>query len=193
MGEYPVERPRHLAEIERLDEEARVADLPPAAAAHEAPKLLLGGPPFPRRLLLEGAEGPKVSVRFDDLLDSRGTERADQLILQIRDAHVEAQPFHVGTSEAGAESGPIETAPELALLCVVVETRHLDVMPLRPVQLEELSDRLGASDRNDGNALCVKVAAAALGERFERDLVADSFDEHDCVHTSYLRDPTRSP
>ena len=154
MGQYPVERPRHSLEIERLDEEARVADLPPASTAHEAPKLLLGGPPFPRRLPLEGAEGPKVSVRFDDLLHLRGTERADQLVLQIRDAHVEAQPFHVGTSEAGAESGPIETAPELALLCVVVETGHPDVMPLRPVQLEELSDCLGASDRYDGNALC---------------------------------------
>jgi len=178
MGQYPVERPRHSIEIERLDEEARVADLSPAAAAHEAPKLLLGGPPFPRRLLLEGAEGPEVSVRLDDLLHSRGAERADQLILQIRDAHVEAQPLHVGTSEAGAESGPIEAAPELSLLCVVVETCHPDVMPLRPVQLEELSDCLGAADRHDGDALCFQVAAAALGERFERDLVADSFDEH---------------
>ena len=58
MSKYLVKRPRHLGELKRLDEQARVSDLPPAAAAHEAPKLLLVGPSLPRSLLLEGAERP---------------------------------------------------------------------------------------------------------------------------------------
>ena len=91
MREHQVERPRHLGEIERLDEEARVADLPPAAAAHEAPKLLLGRPSLPRRLLLEGAEGAKLAVSVDDSFHRGGTESADQLVLQVCVAHVEAR------------------------------------------------------------------------------------------------------
>ena len=71
MSEHQVERPRHLAEIERLDEQARVAGLPAAAAAHEAPKLILGGSASPLRLLLEGAEGSEVALRVDDLLHAR--------------------------------------------------------------------------------------------------------------------------
>lgn len=56
MSKHQVKRPGHLGEIERLDEQARVSDLPPAAAAHPAPELLLPGPSSPRRLLLERAE-----------------------------------------------------------------------------------------------------------------------------------------
>ena len=179
MSEHQVERPGHLAEIERLDEQARVADLPPAAAAHEAPKLLLGGPALPRRLLLEGAEGSELSLGVDDLFHGGGAESADQLVLQICDAHVETQPLHLGASEVGAEAGPLETAPEVALLCGVVETRQPDVEPLRPEPLQELSDRLRTADRHDGNALGVEIPAAALGERLDRALVADPFDEHD--------------
>ena len=45
--------------------------------------------------------------------------------------------------------------------------------------MQKPPDRLRASDRNDRDALCVEVAAAALGERFDRALVAGPFDEHD--------------
>ena len=68
-------------------------------------------------LLLEGAERSKVALRVDDLLHGGGAERADQLVLQVCDAHVEAEPFHLGASEVGAEAGPLEPAPEVALLC----------------------------------------------------------------------------
>ena len=58
MGEYLVKWPRHLGELKRLDEQPRVSDLPPPAAAHEAPQLLLASPSLPGSLLLEGAEDP---------------------------------------------------------------------------------------------------------------------------------------
>ena len=131
MGEHQVERPRHVIEVERVDEEARVADLPAAAAAHEAPKLLLRRAAMPRRLLLQGAEGAKLSLGVDDGFHRCGAERADQLVLEICVAPVEAEPFHIGASEVGAEAGPLETAAEVALLCGVVETRQPDVEPLR--------------------------------------------------------------
>ncbi len=179
MSEHQVERTRHLGEIERLDEQARVPDLAAAAAAHEAPKLLLGGPSLPRGLLLEGAEGSKVSESVDDLFHGGGTESADQLVLEVCDAHVETESFHLGASEVGAETGSLETSLELALLCGVTETREPDVEPLRAELIQEPSDGLRTSDRHNGNALGVELPATALCERFDRVLVADPFDEHD--------------
>ncbi len=179
VSKYQVERPRHSGEIKRLDEQTRVSDLPSAAATHEAPKLLLMGPSLPRRLLLERAEGTKLSLGVNDLFHGGGTQSADQLVLQVRDAHVEAQRFHLDASEVGAESGSRETASEVALLCGVTKTRQPHVEPLRTEQTQEASYGLRSPDRHHCDALNVKVAAAALGERLHRALVADPFDEHD--------------
>src|SRR6266540_7443151 len=104
MSKYQVKRPRHLGEIERIDEQTRVSDLPAAAATHKAPKLRLNGPSLPCRLLLKGAEGSKVSLSVNDLFHGGGTESADQLVLQVCNAHVETESFHIGASEVGAES-----------------------------------------------------------------------------------------
>jgi hypothetical protein len=168
-----------MVEVERLDEETRVADLPAATAAHEAPKLLLVGPSLPRRLLLEGAEGSKVSLGVNDLFHGGGTESADQLVFQVCDAHVETQSFHVDASEVGAEASQLETAPEVALLCGIAETRQPDVEPLRAEPIQEASYGLRTPNWHNGNALSVKIPTAALSEGFERALVADPFNEHD--------------
>jgi hypothetical protein len=179
MSEYQVKRPRHSVEIERIDEQTRVSDLPPASATHETPKLLLGGPSLPGSLLLERAEGPKLTLSVDDPFHGGGTESADQLVLQVCDAHVEPLPLHLGASEVGAEAGPLETAPELALLSGVTETRQPDVKPLRAEQIQEPSYGLRTTNWHNGDALGFEIPATALGERFERALVADPFDEHD--------------
>ena len=138
---------------------------------------------MPRSLLLEGAEGSELSLSVDDLLHGSGTESADQLLLQVCVARVETEAFHVGAGEAGAEAGPLETSPEFALLRGVVETCQPNVEPLRAEAAQEPSYGLRAPDRHDGDALGVEIPATAPGERFERALVADPFDEHDraCV------------
>jgi hypothetical protein len=178
MGKYQVKRPRNLAEIQRIDEQTRVSDLPAAAAAHEAPKLLFICPSLPRRLLLEGAEGSKVTLGVNDLFHRGGTESADQLVLQVGDAHVETQPFHINGGEVGAEASPLETAPEVALLRGVTEARQPRVRPLRAEPLQEASYGLRTPDWHNGNALGAKTPTAAPSERLERDLVADPLDEH---------------
>jgi hypothetical protein len=179
MSEHQVERPGHLSEIKRIDEQPRISDLPAATATHEAPKLLLSGPSLPRRLLLECAERSKVTLSVDDLFHGGGTQRADQLVLQICDAHVETQPFHLGASEVGAEAGPLETAPEVGLLTGVAETRQPDVESLRAEQIQEPTYGLRTPNGHNGSALSVKIPTSALSERLERALVADPFNEHD--------------
>ena len=179
MSKYLVERPRHLAEVQRIDEQTCVSDLPAAAAAHEAPKLLVRRPFLPRRLFLERAEGSKITLRVNDLFHGGGAESADQLVLQVCHAHVETQPLHLDASEVRAEARPLETAPEVALLCGVTETREANVEALWAEPIQEASDGLHTPDRHDRDALGVKSPTTALGERFERDLVADPFNQHD--------------
>ena len=133
MGKNPVEWARYLGrEIERIDEQRRPADLPRAATAQEASKLLLGGSPSPGRLLLHRAEGSEPSLRLDDALDRRGSEGADQLVLQIRVADVEPECLHVGAREVGAEVGPLEGASEVALLPASQRPASLRSSPCGP-------------------------------------------------------------
>jgi len=91
MSKYTVQRPRHSGEIQRVDEQPRVLDLPATAGAHEAPKLRLIRQSLLRRLLLQGAERPKLTLSVDDAFDGDGAEGADQFVLQVCDTHVETQ------------------------------------------------------------------------------------------------------
>jgi hypothetical protein len=179
VSKYAVERPRHLGQIERIDEQTRVFDLPAAAAAHEAPKLFLGASSLPLRLLLKGAKGSKVSLGVDNLLHGGGAESADQLVLQVCDAYVEAESFHICANEVGAEAGSLQTAPEVTLLSGVAESRQPEVQPLRAEEIQEASYGLRTSHWHNRNALSVQIPSTALSERFECELVADPFDEHD--------------
>src|SRR5207244_4298553 len=141
-----------------------------AAGAHEAPKLRLIASSLLRRLLLEGAERSKLTLRVDDLFDGGGTEGADQLVFQVCDAHVEPESFHIGTSEVGAEAGPLETALEVTLLCGVTEARQSDVKALRAEPFQEASDVRRPSHWNNRSALSLKVPTTARSQRFEREL-----------------------
>ena len=67
MSKDPVKRPGHLCQVERIDEQLGVSDLSATAAAHETPKLLLGGPSSPLRLLLERPEASKVALSVNHL------------------------------------------------------------------------------------------------------------------------------
>jgi hypothetical protein len=168
-----------LGKIERFDKQTRVAELAAVGAAHEAPQLCLASLASPRRLLLEGAEGSKVALRVKDGFDAGRAESADQLVLQVVDTNVETQPFHIGASEVAAEAGPFETAPEYFLLAGVAKTSESRVRAMGTEPNQEALYRLRTSDRHDGNALAVEVATTARSEGLERDLVAESFHEHD--------------
>src|SRR5690349_17368385 len=124
VSEHAVERPRDAIRVERVDEEARIADLP---VAEPASQLLLAGLRLLRGLLLERAKRSELPLPLGDLLDCIGAERADQLVLEIRDADVEAQPFHVEATEVRAQAGTLEAATELALLRGIAEPGEPEV------------------------------------------------------------------
>jgi hypothetical protein len=179
MGEYTIERSRHARELQRVDEQPRVADLPAAVGADETPKLLLAAPSSPGGLLLEDAERSKLTLGLDDLFHTGGTQAADQLVLQVGDAHIEPEGFHVGATEVGAEAGPLQTTPDVALLAGVTQARQAAVQAPRTEPLQEVSDVAGTAHRDDGDALGGKLSTTALGKRLERDLIAYPLNKHD--------------
>ena len=101
-------------------------------------------------------------MHLDNGQDHVGAQRADEFILQVRIAHVEAERFHAIAVELRAEAGPLECAPKVALLARVAEPCESDVESARAEAVECARDRLCAADRHDGDAFCLEVAALSL-------------------------------
>jgi hypothetical protein len=180
-----------LSEIQRVDEQRRGLDLPATLGAKEAPQLVLSGSSAPRRLHLEGAEGHEVALGVDDLFHGDGTEGADQLVLQVCDADIETQAFHIRAGEVGPETGSLESTLEVALLRGVTEAREFNVEALRAEPIQERTDILRPADGHDRDAFGVEIPAAALSEGFERMLVADPFDKYyGAWHVEKVSSPT---
>jgi hypothetical protein len=187
MREHSNERPRYAGRIQRLDEQARIADLPAVGAAHETSQLRFDSPSTPRGLLLEGAERSEVALGVDDGFDRGGAETADQLVLQIRHADVEAETFHLGPREARAEARTFKSAPEDGLFACIAQSGDREAGALSSEVREELSDAVGTADGEDPHALGSKVRAAARRQRLEGDLVAHSFDGDDGLDSRDLQ------
>ncbi len=132
----------------------------------------------PGWLPLERAERVELSLTLEHPLHSLDTERADQLVFEILYAHIEAEPFHVFGCEIGPESGALESTLEVARLAGIAEARELQADSGRAETLQCTPDVLRPVDRDDGDALFVEAATSAAGERFERTLIAHTFDEH---------------
>jgi hypothetical protein len=179
LGKDTIERPGHAGELQRVDQQPGVADLAAAVGADEAPKLRLAAPSLPGRLPLERAERSKLALSVDDLFHTGGAKAADQLVLQVGDAHIEPEGFHVGPTEVGTEAGPLQAVPEVALLAGVAQARQSDVHAPRAEQLQEAPDVPGTAHWHDGYALSGKIPTTALSQRFERDLVAAPLNQHD--------------
>jgi len=137
-------------------------DLPAASAAQEAVKLRLGRTSPLRRLLLKRAERSKLTLSVDNVFDRSSTEGADQLVLQVRDTHVETKRFHTSASEIGAEPCSLEAAPEVTLLSGVAKARQPDVEPPRAEQFQKTPDAPRTSNWHDRNALGLEIPATPL-------------------------------
>jgi hypothetical protein len=160
-----------------------VVDLAAGARAEEASQLAPEGASALGRLPLERAERPELTLRGDHLLDGVDPEGADQLVLEVGDADEEAESFQIGAGEPGPEADAFEVAPKVPLLTDVAEARQPQIGASGTEQVEVVPDVGRAAHRHDGHAFRVEVAAVAVGERFECELVAPALDEDRGVHT----------
>jgi hypothetical protein len=179
VDQDPVEWSRDTLEIEGIDEVAGVADLATSAGTDEPPKLFVGGAAAPRRHLLELAEALEITVGADDFFDRRHAERADQLVLQIRDAYVEPELLHLLTTEVGAQTAALKRLAKDRHLAGIAESREPEAIPPRAEFLEEPSDAVRSSERNDPDPRPSEVESPPLSQRFDRDLVTYAFNDHE--------------
>ena len=156
-----------------------VVDLAAGPGAHEASQLLLPGPVALRGLAAEGAERPELALPGDEPLDRGGAEGADQLVFQVGDAHVEAEPFGVVAGQHGAEARAGQAAPEVSLLPLVAQAGQPGAQPARAEQVEKVPDVRGAAHRHHEDAFLPQVPAAARGQRLDGGLVAHPLDQDD--------------
>ena len=124
VRENALERRRDTVELQPLDEESGVEDLPAAERSHETTELSLRGASSLRGLLPEDPERSELALRLDDPLHLRWAERADQLVLEVLDADEEAEGLHISAGEPGAQAGALEAAEEIPLLPGVAEARE---------------------------------------------------------------------
>jgi hypothetical protein len=184
-NEDSVEWPRDVLDVERVDEQARIPDLAPSAAAHEPPQLFLKGPAAPLWHLLKRPEPVKIVVGREDLLNTLRAQRADQFLLQVGLADEKADLLHVCTGQAGSEACAFEPLPKDLLLPRVAEPREPG--SIRSNLLKERSDTVRAAQTMDPDTSGGEVDVASLGQRLDGHLVALSFDDHDRAHVGRLR------
>ena len=136
-----------------------------------------------RGLLLQRPERAHLPLGGDDLFDRVDAERADQLVLEIGDAHEEAERPHrlrvERPAEAGADAGRFQRVPEEVDLALVAQSRQPEVRPVRTEPLEESPDVRRAAHRHDLDVFRTEVAAPAPRERLHRVLVTRALDQHD--------------
>jgi hypothetical protein len=123
-------------------------------------------------LPLERAERAELSLGIDDALDGVGAEGADQLVLQVGDAHEEPERLQVG-----AEPGAFEGPPEVGFLAGVAQAGQPEVAAEGAVSGDVRPDVRGAAHRHDGDVFGSQVPATAPGQRFDGRLVADALDQ----------------
>ncbi len=186
-GEYVVERPWYAVKIGRLGEQARVPELALGTGGQEPPQLRFGSLSPPGGLPLHAAERGEVAVSVEELGDAGGADGADELVLQVLDARVKAQAIHVGTRPGRTDTGRSEGAPEDVFLPRVAQAGEPHARALGPELPQVAGDRVDTADRQDHDAFRVEVPAAADGERFEGDLVADALHQDDGTGILRLR------
>src|SRR5262249_48162629 len=164
MCEHPGERPRDPAEVERLDEQARVPDLP---VSQPTVQLRFDRLVAVLDLLLERLEPRKIALLLGDLQHDTGAVGADELVLEVDLADVEAEPLPVRARQPRPEACTLERARVAPLLARVAEARHL----CRTCSREKTAERLRAADRNDPHALGSEITSKTSGERLERDSI----------------------
>lgn len=178
MRERAVERTRHPAEVEGFHERPCERDLP---VGEKTAELLVERSGSVRRLLLIRPKGTELAVSGENLLDRIGAERANDLVLEIRVAIVEAHPFHLLAAEIETDARASQRPPQEVDFAGVAETCQPDVCAVGAVPLHEPAHRLRPADREDANPFGGEIPTTSERERLQGDSVARSLDQHNGI------------
>src|SRR5207249_646665 len=103
---------------------------------------------------------------------------ADQLVLQVGNAHIEPECLQAGPRCAGPKPTAGQRAADVAFLADVAQAGELDVDPARPEHIQEVTNAGGTAHGYDMNAPIAEDLATRAGQSLQCGLVAPAFDEH---------------
>ena len=142
-------------EIQRLDEQARVADLAAAAAAHEAPELLLGGRPRHAGCFWRVRNAGRSPSRRPPVRRRRRRGRGSVRPRGRRRTR-RSRASHLGAREIGAEAGTLEPRRKSRSSPASQRPASPTSSPCGPNRSRKRPIVLRAAHRHDGHALGVE-------------------------------------
>jgi hypothetical protein len=179
VRQQAIQRLRHAAQLELVNEQRRVLMLATAAGAHEPAQPGLFRSIALRRLVLEDPVRMQIAVPFEEPLDCGRSEGADELVLQILDAHEEAEPFQVGQGDVLAEAGSFERPLEEVRFTLIHQTSKGDIQPTRTEELHVALEVRGTAHGDDGDPLGGQVTSLPARQSLDGELIAGPFDQND--------------
>ena len=169
---------RQSSQIEGFDEVLRRADLSCRARSQESPQLVMHWLTKLLRHRLKASERVKLALRLEHMLYGLGSQRSEQLVLEVRDACEEADRFKglVGCDRDGHVS---ERATDMLLVGHVIHAAELATWVCAHELRKQLWEVRYAVGRPDLDAMRVKIAIDEVGERANSAGIAVSLNEYE--------------
>ena len=123
-GRQSCERVRQSGKVQGLDETPGGADFPRRSCPEEPAQLMLHGCLAVLRHGLESPERVELGLGLEHPLDGRGSQRPDQLVLEIGDAGEEAEGFK-RLVDGDRNRGVRECAADMPLVGDVVHAAEI--------------------------------------------------------------------
>lgn len=161
-----------MTEVDRVGEQARVAELALRTRAKETACLRFLGSPPPRGLPLHSPERAEIAVSGEEFLHQCTAGRPDELFLQVGVADVKTRALQVGACPERADAGRRQATPDDALFRSVTQAGEPHPSAPRPEPPRVPGESVCAAGRDDRYAVRAEVQAAPGGHRLHGNLVA---------------------
>ena len=177
-GRQLCERARQSSEIEGFDEMLRRADLSCRARSEESAQLVMHRLTTVLRHRLKASERVKLALSLEHALYGLGSQRSEQLVLEVRDAREEADRFK-GLVGGDRDRHVSERATDMLLVSDVVHAAELGTWVCTHELRKQLWEVRYAMGRPDLDMKRVKVATDEVGERANGPGIAVSLNEYE--------------
>jgi hypothetical protein len=167
-----------VVQVQRENEQAGAAQLAPCACTQEPAKLIAKASIPPLSLLLKRTKRSQVLLFGKNGFDDIRTHRANELVFQIAVADEEPLLLEISTSQGRPVTSPRQGTAEMLFFGCVTQTTDAQSTAVGSETSKESRYRMSASDGYDDNSLLHKVSALKICQRLDRNLIADTLNQH---------------
>jgi len=130
---------------------------------------------------LKASERAKLALGLENMFHDFGSQRSDQLVLEVRDARKEAERFK-GVVRLDWDGHAIERAADVLLVCNIVHAEDLGARVLVPELREQAREVCNTLGGLDVDMKCIEIATDTVSQRTNGAGIAVSLNEHECAN-----------